>query len=43
VRICSEIREELEPEELALAAAAALAASDALAEPTPARRIAGAI
>jgi small ligand-binding sensory domain FIST len=43
VRICSEIREELEPEELPLAAAAALAASDALAEPTPARRIAGAI
>jgi small ligand-binding sensory domain FIST len=43
VRICSEIREELEPEELPLAAAAALAASDALAAPTPARQIAGAV
>jgi small ligand-binding sensory domain FIST len=43
VRICSEIREELEPEELPLAVASALAVSDALAAPTPARRIAGAI
>jgi small ligand-binding sensory domain FIST len=43
VRICAEIREELEPEELPLAVASALAASDALAAPTPARRIAGAI
>lgn len=43
VRICSEIREELEPEELPLAAASALAASDALAAPTPVRAIAGAI
>lgn len=43
VRICSEIREELEPEEMPLAVASALAAADALAAPTPARRIAGAI
>jgi small ligand-binding sensory domain FIST len=43
VRICSEIREELEPEELPLAVASALAVSDALAAPTPARQIAGAI
>jgi small ligand-binding sensory domain FIST len=43
VRICAEIREELEPEELPLAVASALAASDALAEPSPERRIAGAI
>jgi small ligand-binding sensory domain FIST len=43
VRICAEIREELEPEELPLAVASALAVSDALAAPSPARRIAGAI
>jgi small ligand-binding sensory domain FIST len=43
VRICSEIREELEPEEVPLAVATALAASDPLAAPTPARRIAGAV
>ncbi len=43
VRICAEIREELEPEELPLAVASALAASDALAAPTPARAIAGAV
>ena len=43
VRICAEIREELEPEELPLAVASALAASDALAAPSPERRIAGAI
>ncbi|MDB5953923.1 FIST C-terminal domain-containing protein [Ramlibacter sp.] len=43
VRICAEIREELEPEELPLAVASALAASDALAAPTPARPIAGAV
>lgn len=43
VRICSEIREELEPEEMPLAVASALAAADALAAPTPARRIAGAV
>ena len=43
MRICAEIREELEPEELSLAAAAALAAPPAQAAPSPARRIAGAI
>ena len=43
VRICSEIREELEPEELPLAVASALASSEAANEPNPARRIAGAI
>ena len=43
VRICAEIREELEPEELPLAVASALAASDAMAAPTPARQIAGAV
>jgi small ligand-binding sensory domain FIST len=43
VRICSEIREELEPEELPLATASALAASEALAAPTPARQVAGAV
>ncbi len=43
VRICAEIREELEPEELPLAVASALAAPDPLAGPNPASRIAGAI
>lgn len=43
VRICAEIREEMEPEELPLAVASELAASDALAAPSPARRMAGAI
>jgi small ligand-binding sensory domain FIST len=43
MRICAEIREELEPVELPLAVASALAASDAQAEPSAARRIAGAI
>jgi small ligand-binding sensory domain FIST len=43
VRICAEIREELEPEELPLAAVTALAASEAEAMPHPARGIAGAI
>lgn len=43
VRICAEIREELEPEELPLAVASALAASDGLGAPSPARQIAGAI
>ena len=46
-RICAEIREELEPQELPLEAAAALAASgsEALQHPAPhpARRIAGAV
>lgn len=43
VRICSEIREEMEPEELPLAAATAMAANDASNAPSPARQIAGAI
>ena len=43
VRICSEIREELEPEELPLAVASALSAAEALSAPKPARRMAGAI
>ena len=43
VRLCAEIREELEPEELPLTVAAALAATGAEAEPNPARRIAGAV
>ena len=42
-RICAEIREEFEPEELTLAAASALAVADAQAEPNPARRMAGAV
>ena len=43
VRICAEIREELEPEMLPLATALALQGSDAEGQPHPARRIAGAI
>jgi small ligand-binding sensory domain FIST len=43
VRICAEIREELEPEEMSLAAASALAAAAPDASPSPDRRIAGAI
>ncbi len=43
VRICAEIREELEPEALTLETATALAASEAERAPHPARRIAGAI
>ena len=42
-RICAEIREELEPQELALESATALAASEAESAPHPARGIAGAI
>ncbi len=46
-RICAEIREELEPEELPMAMATALAESDALSAPHPARQksrhIAGAV
>lgn len=43
VRVCAEIREELEPEEVSLEVATALGASQAEAAPHPARRIAGAI
>jgi len=44
VRICAEIREELEPEELPLAVASALTAPDPLAPPSPATStMAGAI
>jgi small ligand-binding sensory domain FIST len=43
MRICAEIREELEPEEMPLQRAAALAAPPAQAAPSPARRIAGAV
>lgn len=43
VRVCAEIREELEPEEHTLEVANALRASDAESAPHPARRIAGAV
>lgn len=43
MRICAEIREELEPQELPLHTASALASDDADAAPHPARRIAGAV
>ncbi len=43
MRVCAEIREELEPEEMSLPVAAALASPDPGAGPTPARRIAGAV
>ncbi|MES3002862.1 MAG: FIST N-terminal domain-containing protein [Pseudomonadota bacterium] len=43
MRICAEIREELEPEEMSLPVAAALAAPEAQAAPHAERRIAGAI
>ena len=43
VRICAEIREELEPEEMSQPVAAALAANEPQALPSPARRIAGAV
>lgn len=43
VRVCAEIREELEPQELALESAMALAAGGAQAAPHPARGIAGAV
>jgi small ligand-binding sensory domain FIST len=43
MRVCAEIREELEPEEQTLATARAVAAGEAEAAPHPARRIAGAI
>ena len=43
VRVCAEIREELEPEEVSLEVANALSAPEAESAPHPARRIAGAI
>jgi len=43
VRICAEIREELEPEEMTLETASALNLPEAQAAPHPARRIAGAV
>lgn len=43
VRICAEIREELEPQEMSLAAASALADSGADGGPSTERRMAGAI
>ena len=43
VRICAEIREELEPAEMPLSTAHALAESELEAAPHPARRIAGAV
>lgn len=43
IRICAEIREELEPEELTLEVANALSAPEAESAPHAARRIAGAI
>jgi len=42
-RICAEIREELEPEEMPQAVAAALAAPRDISTPSPERRIAGAV
>ncbi|MEY4737326.1 MAG: hypothetical protein RL302_1645 [Pseudomonadota bacterium] len=43
MRVCAEIREELEPQELSLETAHALHASELEAAPHPARRIAGAV
>ena len=43
IRVCAEIREELEPEELPVETASALAASEAESAPHPARGIAGAV
>jgi small ligand-binding sensory domain FIST len=43
MRVCAEIREELEPQEQTLATAREVAAGEAEAAPHPARRIAGAI
>jgi small ligand-binding sensory domain FIST len=43
IRICAEIREELEPAEMTAATANALGASESEAAPHPARRIAGAV
>jgi small ligand-binding sensory domain FIST len=43
MRICAEVREELEPQEQTLATARAVAAGEAEAAPHPARRMAGAV
>ncbi|MGE0098792.1 MAG: FIST N-terminal domain-containing protein [Hydrogenophaga sp.] len=43
IRMCAEVREELEPEELGLSTASALASPEPDAMPHPARRIAGAV
>jgi small ligand-binding sensory domain FIST len=43
MRVCAEVREELEPEEISLPLATAMAISDLEAVPHPARRIAGAV
>ena len=43
IRICAEIREELEPEEMSLELASALSAPEAESAPHAARRIAGAV
>lgn len=43
MRICAEIREELEPEDLPVEAAMALVGSEVQSAPHPARRIAGAV
>ena len=43
IRVCAEIREELEPEELSVEVASALNAPEAESAPHPARRISGAI
>jgi small ligand-binding sensory domain FIST len=43
MRICAEIREELEPQDMAIETLAALQASEVEAAPHPARRIAGAV
>ena len=43
VRVCAEVREELEPEELGLSLATMLSSADADAGPHTARRIAGAV
>lgn len=43
VRICAEVREELEPQELTMETALALQQSEAETAPHPARRIAGAV
>ncbi len=43
VRICAEIREALEPEEMSAPLAASLALTEALSAPHPQRRIAGAV